>query len=318
MLGRCAVELAGPAAGTALCLTALNPAVLLFVVSASLWVGWLCALMLLALVAARRRRWTSAAVLLALAAALKPIALVTIPVLITYRVLGQPARRAVLVAARDVGAALAVSAVLALAVPPAFGWLGNLGDAFHEHLPYTPSNLLGTVIGWVVPAAYDDLQTGARLASAAAGVAVILGLLATRRSRPLERTMGLALLTAAAAAPVLYPQFLLWGIVCLATTLPQTSGTLRGWLLALSCAACTINPLGLGDRGGQVAGFVALGVIAAGAGGRRLWQRRSPRTGHDPGAARGHRRHVPRAWPFRSASFPPPATKPSISDSSPR
>ena len=280
VLGRCAVELAGPSARTALCLTVLNPAVLLFVVSAALWVGWLCALLLLALVAARRRRWTSAAVLIALAAALKPIALVALPVVLTYGVLGQSARPAVRLAARDVAAAAVVFAALSLATPTGLGWLGNLGDAFHEHLPYTPSNLLGTAIGWVVPAAYDDLQTGARLAGAAAGVVLILGLLATRRSRPLERTLGLALLTAAAAAPVLYPQFLLWGIVCLATALPQASGTVRGWLLALSCAACTVDPLGLGERGGQVAGFLALAVLAAGAGGWQLWQRRSARAGH--------------------------------------
>jgi len=271
------------------------------VVSASLWVGWLCALLLLALVAARRRRWTTAAALLAVAAALEPIALVALPVLFTYRVLGQPSRRAVRLLARDVAAALVVLAALSLAAPPPLGWLGNLGDAFHEHLPYTPSNLLGTAIGWVVPAAYDDLQTGARLATAAAGVLVILWLLATRRSRPLELTTGLALLTAAAAAPVLYPQFLLWGVLCLATALPAASGTVRGWLLALSCAACTVDPLGLGERGGQVAGFLALAVIAAGASGSQLWQRRSARAGHDPGATRGHGRHIPRPWPFRPA-----------------
>jgi hypothetical protein len=301
VIGRCSAELAGPSAPTALCLTVLNPAVLLFVLSASLWAGWLCALLLLALVAARRRHWTNAAVILALAAALKPVALVAIPVLLVHRVLGQPLRRTVRVLLPDLAAALAALAAITMAVPPAAGWLGNFGDAFREHLAYSPSTMLGTAIGWVVPAAYDDLQTGARLATATAGVMVILGLLVTRSSRSLEGTMGLALLTAAAAAPVLYPQFLLWGIVCLATALPQASGAVRGWVLALSCAACTLNPAGLGERGGQVASFAAVGALAAVAAGWRLRQRGSARARHDPGAARRHRRHIPGAWPLLAA-----------------
>jgi hypothetical protein len=298
VIGRCAAELAGPAARQALCVTVLNPAVLIFVVSAALWVGPMCALLLAALLAARRRHWTQAAGVLALAAAINPVALVAVPVLLSYRALGWPVRDAARVLARDIVVVVVLFATCTVSVPRGLGWLQNVGDAFHEHLPYTPSNLLGTLIGVVVPAAYDDVQTGARLATATAGVLVVCWLLVTLRNRPLEHTLGLAMVTAAVVAPVLYPQYLLWGLACLAACV-ATPG-LRPGLIALSCVACTVDPQGLGERGGQVAGFAALAVVAAGLGGWHAWQLRSARPGRDPGAARRDGGHVARAWPFRT------------------
>ena len=135
VIGRCAHELsAGHRPQSALCLTILNPAVLLFVVSAGQLVGLFAALLLVTLVATRRRRWAGAAVSVALAAALKPAALVAVPVVIAYHVFGQPRREIWRRGLRDVGLIAAVLTASTLAVPRGLGWLANLGDAFHEHL----------------------------------------------------------------------------------------------------------------------------------------------------------------------------------------
>lgn len=300
VVGRCARELAtGRRRQTAQCLTILNPLVMLFVVSAAQLVGVLLALLLVALVAVRRRRWAAAAVTFALAAALKPVALVAVPVLIAYHAFGQARREIARRVARDVGLVAVVFAALTAAVPHGLGWIADMGEAFHEHVGYTPSNAVANLIGLVVPAAYDDVQTGARIATAVAGVIAVIALLATLRARPLEQTLGFALLTTALAAPVLYPQFVLWGVICLA---PRASATQRNWLVALSCAACLASPDGLGPRGGEIAAFagiagVALTLVAVVADQRR----RSARPGDDAGAARGNRRHIARAGPFRAS-----------------
>jgi hypothetical protein len=236
--------------------------------------------------------------LVALTAALKPVALLALPIVIAYHALGAGRRAAAVLVARDFALALAVLAAARFAVPNGLGWLHNLGDAFHEDILFTPSNMVASVIGVVVPAAYDDLQTGARIAAAVAAAIVICALLATMRTRALEDTLGDALLAAAILGPVLYPRFLLWGIVCLA---PTARATQRYWVLALSCAACVLTPLGLGVRGGEVAAAVALGVIALGLAAAITRHRRSARAALDPGAPRRNRRDIARAWPFRSS-----------------
>ncbi len=297
VVGRCAAELAGGRRRqSALCLTVLNPAVLLFVVSAAQLVGLLAALLLTAMVAARRRRWPAAAIAIALAAALKPVALVTVPVVIAYHAFGQSAREAWRRVLRDVGLVAVVLALVTVAVPHGLGWLANFGDAFHEHLGYTPATAAGNLIGLVVPAAYDDVQTGARIATAVAGVVAVIALLMTMRMRPLEQTLGLALLATALAAPVLYPQFLLWGLVCLAA---RADTVQRFWLVALSCAACVMTPDGLGEQGGEAAAFAGIAVIAVVLGAVLTYRRRrSARPADDARAPRRNRRHIARTWPF--------------------
>lgn len=300
VIGRCAGELAaGRRRQTALCLTILNPAVLLYVVSAAQLVGALIALVLISLVAARRRRWAAATVTIALAAALKPVALVAAPALIAYHAFGQPTRELWRRVLRDLAIVTVVFAAITVAVPRGWGWLSNLGDAFHEHVGYTPSNGVANLIGLVVPAAYDDVQTGARIATGVAGAVAVVALLVTLRARPLEQTLGLALLATALAAPVLYPQYVLWGVICLAA---RAGAVQRAWLVALSCAACLATPDGLGTRGGEIAAFIGIGgVLLLLAGWLAARRRRSTRTADDSRSPRGHRRHIPRAWPFLTA-----------------
>lgn len=297
-IGRLAADLAGPRARAALALTVLNPAVLLYVVSAGQLVGAVLALLLGSVVAARGRRWWLAIALAAIAAGIKPIALIALPIVIGYHLIDAPPRRALRLLAGDVGIALVLLAGFTAAVGPPLGWLANLDDAFRETLPFTPATLLSDAIGWVVPAAYDDLQTGARIACAVAAVAVVGYLLATVRTRPVERTLGFALLAAAAGAPVLYPQFLLWGVVCLA---PTAVGLRRDWVVALSCAACVLTPLGFGERGGRVAAGAALAAVGVGLAVAGSVRSGMPWLHGDPGTPRGHRRHVARPWPLLAA-----------------
>ena len=294
-IGALAGELAGPRRRTALCLTVLNPAVLLFVVSAAGLTGLLMALLLAALVAARRRHWLAAVALVALAAAIKPVALLGLPIVIAYHLLGARPRAGARLAVRDAAVALAVLAAATLAVPDGLGLLRNLGDAFHEDVAFTPSSIGASVIGLVVPAAYDDLLTGARIAATVAAAVVICALLATRRLRALEDTLGDSLLTAAVLGPVLYPKFLLWGLLCLA---PTARATHRYWVVALSCAACVLTPLGLGPRGGQVAAGIVLVVIAIALAAAIVRWRWSARAALDPRPPRRNGRDIARAWPF--------------------
>ncbi|HEY7010752.1 MAG TPA: polyprenol phosphomannose-dependent alpha 1,6 mannosyltransferase MptB, partial [Jatrophihabitantaceae bacterium] len=62
VIGMLAADLAGPRRALALSLTVLNPAVLLYVISAGLFTGVLVALLLAAIVSAAQRRWVRAVI----------------------------------------------------------------------------------------------------------------------------------------------------------------------------------------------------------------------------------------------------------------
>jgi hypothetical protein len=89
-------------------------------------------------------------------------------------------------------------------------------------------------------------------------VTVLGYLYLTVRTRPLDRTIGFALLAVGILAPVLYPSYLLLAVLCLA---PAAVGMRREWVIALSCVACVLAPVGLGERGGQYATCIALAII---------------------------------------------------------
>ena len=261
VIGMLAADLAGPRRALALSLTVLNPAVLLYVVSASLFTGVLVALLLAGLWAAAHRRWARAVIFCCLAAGLQPVALLAVPPVIAVHVLGNPSAGRLRTAVRDTAIALGTLALVVLAVPFGLGWTDNLGTAMRVHTPFAPATGLGNLLGLIVSSAsYDDLAAGCRITAAAAGLTVIGYLYATVRTRPLERTIGFGLLAAGILAPVVYPSYLLWGTLCLA---PTATGARRDWVVALSCAACVLTPAGLGDRGGQYATWIGLAVIAA-------------------------------------------------------
>lgn len=260
LIGRLAADLAGPRRATALALTILNPAVLIYLVSAGQVAGPLAAVLLATLLAASQRRWALAVVLVCVAGGIEPVALLAVPAVIAAHVLGNGVERGRRVWLRDAAVAGGTLVVVGVAVPFGLGWLRNLTSAAHEHVPFAPCNLIADVIGFVVPSAsFDDLIAGGRIATGAAGVTVIGYLLVTVGARPLERTVGFTLLTAAILAPVVYPQFLLWGVLCLA---PAAVRGRRDWVVALSCVACVLTPAGLGQRGGDYATIVALTTVA--------------------------------------------------------
>lgn len=260
VIGHLAADLAGTRRADALCLTIVNPAVLIFVVSAGHVAGVLGAVLIATLAAASQGRWGLAVVLVCIAAGLKPVALLVVPAVVAAHAIGGRVRIAWRIGLRDAGIAVATLAVVALAVPFGLGWITNLAAAARGHVPFAPSSLIADVIGFVVPSAsYDDLAAGGRIATGVAGATVVCYLYATIRARPLEHTMGFALLAGGVLAPVLFPSSLLWGILCLA---PTAMGARRDWVIALSCAACVLAPAGLGNRGGQYATIGALALIA--------------------------------------------------------
>jgi hypothetical protein len=260
-MGLLAADLAGPRRALALCLTVLNPAVLLYVISAGLFTGVLVALLLAAIWSAARRRWGRAVVFACLAAGMQPIALLAVPPVIAVHVLGHPRPLRLRIAVRDSAVALGTLALIVFTVPFGLGWTANLGTAMRVHSPFAPATGVGNLIGLIVTAAsYDDLAAGGRIAAGAAGLTVIGYLYITVHTRPLERTIGFGLLAAGILAPVVYPSYLLWGTLCLA---PTATGARRDWVVALSCAACVLTPAGLGDRGGRYATWIGLAIIAA-------------------------------------------------------
>jgi alpha-1,6-mannosyltransferase len=273
-LGRVAGDIAGGRRSSALCLTVLNPATLLFVVSAGQFTGLVATLLIASTLLAGQRRWTRAVVCACLAAGLKPVALVALPALVLVHLLGRPAGQRVRVAARDLLVAALALVLIVFSVPFGLGWIANLGTATRAHLPFAPASAVGNLVGLIVSAAsYDDLLIGGRVAAGAAGCTVLLYLYATARTRPLERTIGYALLTAGLLAPVVYPSYLLLGVLCLA---PSATGLRRDWVVALSCAACVLTPVGLGEHGGEYATAIALTVIAIGLYLQYRLQRRVP------------------------------------------
>ena len=246
----------------ALGVTVLNPAVAVVVVSGANLAGVVAALLLLGVAAGRRRRWAAAVLLCCAAAAVKPVALLALPALVVAHLSALERGTRWRAAARDLSLAAAGLGLAALCVPYGLGWLANLPAAANDHVAYAPSSLVGDVVGWIVPSAqFDDLQIAGRIAAGAAAATAVGYLLLTPTRRPVEATIGYALLAAALLGPVVYPPFLLWGVLCLA---PTARGAVRDGVVALSCAACVLTPAGLGSRGALAATAGALAVIGAG------------------------------------------------------
>lgn len=271
-IGLLAAELAAPRRAPALALTVLNPAVLLLIVSAAHFEGVLAALLLGAFVAASQRQWVLAILLACAAAGIKPVAVVAVLAIIAAHSVRRRAGIEWRRAGRDLLIAAAGLAACALCVPDGLGWAGNLGTVTREHTPFSPASAVGDVLSPIVASAsFDDLAVGGRIATVSAAICIVAYLLATGRSRPLERTVGYSLLTIGLLSPVLYPWYLLWGVLCLA---PTARGARRDWVLALSCAACVLLTVGFGGRVPQIVTGAALVAIAAALlGGRRVTAR---------------------------------------------
>jgi hypothetical protein len=259
-IGLLAADLAGPYRVPAIVLTALNPALLLYLLSGAHLDGALALLVLAALVTSAQRRWTLSVVLICAAAAVKPVALAVVPAVLLAHCLGHRAHIAWRIIARDLAIAAVTLAALTLIVRDGLGWRRNLSVVTREHTPFAPASIVSDIVRPIVPSAsFDDLAVGGRIAVVVAAVALVAYLLATVRERSLDRTVGFALLAVALLGPVLYPWYLLGGLVCLA---PTATGARRDWVVALSCAACVLAPAGFGTDAARTVTLVALIVIA--------------------------------------------------------
>jgi hypothetical protein len=232
-IGLLAADLAGARRIPALVLTVLNPLVLLQVVSAEHLEGLLCALLLAALVAIRRGNVTLSIVLACAAAAVKAPALVAVLAIIA-RPRHRSGRAAWLDAAREAAVALAAAAGLTMLVPHGWGWAAALNTPGLGYTPGAPASLVGALLKPIVPAAsFDDLTMAGRAAALLAAGCIVVYLTATARRRALEMTVGFGLIAVALLSPVIYPWYVLWGVVCL---IPGARGRLRE-LLVFVCAS---------------------------------------------------------------------------------
>ncbi|MDQ2795670.1 MAG: hypothetical protein M3Y06_00650 [Actinomycetota bacterium] len=260
VIGRLAVDMGGSRGGEALAACALNPLVLLYVVSSPHLDGLMVAVALGAIASATQRRWVSAMVLACVAGSITAQGFVLVPILVVAHVLGRRTMPAWRLVGRDVAIAVVVTAGAGLVQPGGFGWAWTVSKQFAVHTPFAIASAIGQVLAPVVRgASYDDLAASGRITAVTAAVCTIVYLVVTVRHRALERTVGYSLLALGLLAPSLYPWYLLWGVLCLA---PTAIGTRRVWVVALSAGACVLMPGGFSNRAAEGITGVALGVIA--------------------------------------------------------
>lgn len=252
-IGLSAVALAGTHRIPALTLTILNPLVLLQIISAEHLEGLLCALLLGALVAKRHGNRTLAVVLACAGAAIKAPAIVAV-VAIVARQRHPTAWRD---GARDAGVAVGACVGLTMLVPHGWGWIPALNTPALGYTPAAPASLIGDLFKPIVrPASFDDLSMAGRTAALLAAGVIVAYLTATAQRQLMEMTVGLGLLAVALLSPVIYPWYLLWGVLCLA---PVARGRLREALVVV-CAGATVMAVPGLPR--LIADLVDVGVLA--------------------------------------------------------
>ena len=252
-------------------MTILNPLLLLHVVSGAHLEGVMIALLLGAVVAAHQRRWALAVVLACAAGSVKAPAFIAVLAIIAVHNDGFRGRLAWRIAARDI--ALATVSVLGFTVivHNGWGWLHTLNTPTLGHTPLAPASLIGDMYDPIVKAAsFDDLAAGGRITTMLAAVFIVIYLTVTARRRSLAATIGYGLLAVGLLGPVLYPWYLLWGVVCLA---PTARAGRRDWIVLISGFACVLDPPGFNGKTSInlsiVALAIALALIAPGVLGRR-------------------------------------------------
>jgi len=270
-IGHLASQLAGQQPGLAVVLTTANPLVLLYVVSAEHLDGVMVALVLAALVEAGRRRWLRAIALACVAGSVTAQGFLAVPAIVVAHWLGRRRAPAWLVLGRDVLVAAGTTAFCGLVVEHGFGWVSTVSKQFSAHTPFAIATAVAKVLTPIVRgASYDDLAAGARITTMAAMACAMVYLLATARTRALERTVAYALFALAVFAPVLYPWYLLWGAVCLA---PVAVGRRRIFVLAASAFGCLLIPPGFSPTTANWLTAAALVIVTTGLG---LALRREP------------------------------------------
>lgn len=259
-IGVLAADLAGPRRVQALTMTVLNPLLLLQVISAAHLEGLMCALLLGSLVAANRGHWVLGIVLGCASAAVKAPALLVVAAIIAVRGLDRRGRPIWRAAGRDLAVAGAAFGALSLLVPDGFGWIKALNTPTLGQTPFAPASLVAGLFTPVVQgASFDDRAAGGRITAAVAAVCIVGYLLATAHRRSLNRTAGFALLAVGVLSPVVYPWYLLWGLLCL---VPTARAARTDWLVLACGLACLATPNGFNSTITNTLTVVFLAVAA--------------------------------------------------------
>ncbi len=240
-----------------LLLVALNPLVLVHIVSGA-HLDILVGALAVAVVLLVRRRWLVVAMVVAVVASmlkLPGLLLIGYVGLDVLRRTDRAALRRRLV--EVVGAAVATLVVTVAVVPDAFGWVGALAVPGRIRSGLAPSTwvswLIAGVAGVTDPHGVAVATTVARVLTAAAGAVVAARLLWHATDGP-ERAaytgVGWGMLVLAFSGPTTYPWYLTWGLFAAAV-----GSRLRGRLvlLALSVAYAL-----LGGYAGRTVGIVAV------------------------------------------------------------
>ncbi|MEU8079600.1 polyprenol phosphomannose-dependent alpha 1,6 mannosyltransferase MptB [Catellatospora citrea] len=268
----------------ALWLGALNPLVLLHLVSGAHNDAVMLGLLIAGLTAAAARRFAVATILITLACLVKaPAALgLVVVVWLWQRALRQPAgappspvepsgpafsrRTATLRAlALTAGLAAAATALVTAVTGTGYGWVRSLTTPISTH-NWSLSSTVGRITRNLLEAAGSDLAASAipawRWIGLVAAAAATLLAWHHRRRLGLVYALGLSLTAVALLGPALRPWYLLWGLVPIAAAAPP-NGRVRRWT-ALACLALTVTvfPSGFTPSADELAAAVAGALLA--------------------------------------------------------
>ena len=272
-IGLLAAELAGSSRRMrALTMTVLNPLVLIHVVSGAHLDGVMCALLLGAVVAANRRHWAVAIVLAAAAGSVKAPAYLAVLAIIAVHQGGRGRvewRRL----ARDASIGAASVVGFSLTVTDGWGWTRGLDAPALGHTSLAPATLVADMFRPIVRgASFDDLTTAGRITALLAATCIVAYLIATIEHRSLDATVGFGMLAVGVLSPVVYPWYLLGGVLCL---IPTARGARRDWLIWVSAVGCLLNPLGFSSAITTALSTAAVAVCLAVIAPRVLRRRRA-------------------------------------------
>jgi hypothetical protein len=157
-----------------------------------------------------------------------------------------------------------------------WGWIHALNAPALGHTALAPASLLSDMFRPIVKAAsFDDLAAGGRITALVAAGCIAVYLTITARSRALNRTVGYGMLAIGVLSPVVYPWYLLGGVVALA---PTARSARRDWLVLLSAASCLLSPPGFSSRVSTDLSIAAIAVALCVIGPRALARRRTVET----------------------------------------
>lgn len=251
----CCVRLTRGRRAEVLALVALNPVLLVHGLSAAHVETLMCAGLVAALLAAGRGHWRVAIVLATLAGLVKAPAFLAVVGIAWWWARGNPARTRRLLESGGIAGAVIVA--ISLAVPDGWGWLRNLKTPGGGEPTSSVTGHLAALAEAIVPGG----KAAVTVLGVLAALAVLVALARTFERRHPAESLGWGLLAVAFLAPVTYPWYALWGLVCVLPfvrgralvamlglsvleagwSIPGGSGTVLGPLVAVTAAASVVG-----------------------------------------------------------------------------